>query len=136
MLSRTKFLEFVDSPSFWNGFLDKNLSFPNSFLNDKGMLVSNSNADRNLKITGVFSLSSFINKTSSFILRLKILSIKLYTSSEGTTYKHTGEGLARQQKKNLLCLLAVYQRVYQYVEQLHISLEKRFSKISFRSQDL
>ena len=66
------------------------------------MLVSIWNAERTLKATRTFLLSSFINIISSFTLGLNILSIKLYTSFEERTYEHTGEGLARQRKKSAI----------------------------------
>ena len=86
------------------------------------MLVSIWNADKSLKITGAFSLSSLINITSSFILGVKILCIKLYTSYKWRTH-WWGPGKAA--KKNMLFLLVIHQRVHRYIEQLHICLEEK-----------
>ena len=65
------------------------------------MLVSSRNGERRVKITEAFSLTSFINITSSFIMGLESF-FNLYATSEGRIYERTSEGIARQRKKSAI----------------------------------
>ena len=65
------------------------------------MLVSSRKGERRVKITEAFSLTSFMNITSSFIMGLKSF-FNLYTSSKGRICERTSEGLARQRKKSAI----------------------------------
>ena len=127
LLSILRVTKLLPSPSFWIGFLEKEIEFAIQLLLE---MVRHADfkwrrwESERCKNNWAFSLNYFMNITSSFTMVFESF-FYFYTSSEGWICEHTSECPARQRKRSAI----PFDKMSNYIL-LHQTASRNSSKVA------